>query len=208
MIFLPRNSLSVATPSYKPKQPIKTISVFEFAEEEAALVRFHNFNYVSAPWIVLPALCYLVCFVEICFVFFQETVTNITIRKIRLIGIRVLFRKAFIYLYRGKIIFFGFFKIVLICIEFTRIVITRRKSRLIGIGVLFHKALIYLYRGEIIFLCFVRLILVIIETAHIVITPRKSRFIDIGVVFYKSLIYLYRVEIVFFCFFGLTLLVI
>ena len=85
-----------------------------------------------------------------------------TPRKIRLIGIRVLFRKAFIYLYRGEVIFLGFVGLTLLLIESTRIVITRRKIRLIGIGILFHKAFIYLYRSEIIFLCFVRLTLIAI----------------------------------------------
>ena len=138
-------------------------------------MRFHKFNYCLAPRIVLSALCYLVCFVEICFVFFQEIVIEITVSQIRLIGSRVLFHKAFSYPYSSKIIFLCFFGLSLIAIENTRIVITIRKIRFIGIGVLFRKAFSYLYRGEIVFLCFVGLAVIAIKIARIVITLRKHR---------------------------------
>ena len=171
-------------------------------------MRFHKFNYVSAPWIVLPALCYLVCLVEICFVFFQEIVTNITCRKIRFIGSRILFYKALSYLYRIEKIFLCFAGLTLNGIESSHIITTHGKIRLIGIGVLFHKAFSYPYSSKIVFLCFVRLILVIIESTHIVITRRQIRLIGIGVLFHKAFSYPYRSEIVFLCFVGLTLIAI
>ena len=82
--------------------------------------------------------------------------------KIRLVYIRVLFHKAFSYLYRSEVIFLGFVGLTVFSIENTRIVITIRKIRLKGIGVLFHKAFFYPYSSEIVFLCFVELTLIAI----------------------------------------------
>ena len=101
--------------------------------------------------------------------FIENSCIVITRRKIRLIGIRVLFRKTFSYLYRGEIIFLGFVGLTLIAIEIARIVITLRQIRLIGIGVLFHKTFSYLYRGEIIFFGFFRLILRFIQYSQQII---------------------------------------
>ena len=189
----------------RAKKPTKTLSFPRLAEEEAALVRFHNFNYVSAPWIVLPALCYLVCLYEICFVFFQEIVIIIERSKLRLVYIRVLFYKTLISLYRSEIIFFCFAKLTQHFINICYVVIGNRKIFFVFISGFKYELFVYLYCSKIVFFRLIQLKVVIANISGSIITIRKIRLIGIRVLFREALIYFYRIKTIFFCFFWVDL---